>query len=352
MKRLTLLAALDASTGYGQTALAFVRGIEALTGARVVIRAVSVTERLGAKLPDDIKARIVRGPQSGDWELLLHHPMFVPTPGKKTAYYSMNESTKLNPMSVHLLNQAVVVIVPSEFCAVTFSASGVTAPIRVVPLGFDPSVYHWRPMPNGGDLVFGAAGGLAGGRARKGLGDVVSAFQKAFPREKFKVRLKIKCHPEQESDEWTEDDRIEVTTAHLSDAQLAEWYSSLHAFVSVSKGEGFGLMSLQAMACGRPVLSPKFGGVAEFLSGASRCAIPHTLVPAPPPYHGHWCQVKESDLIAHLQLFHFFQKTLGDGRAEAVTAAEFTWLRSCERLVAVLEEFGALAEIEPEFHAL
>jgi len=352
MKRLTMLAALDACGGYGQTAIAFARGIEALAGAKVSIRASSVNERW-AKIPEDIRERIVSGPQPGEWELLIHHPNFVPTPGKKTAYVTMNESTRLNPLSVHLLNQAAVVIVPSEFCAVTFSASGVTAPIRVVPLGFDPKIYRWRPMPDGGGVVFGTAGSVAGGESRKGLGEVVTAFRKAFPLDKgLKVRLKIKCHPDRETDVWTDDDRIELTAEHLSDTALAEWYASLTCFVSVSKGEGFGLMPLQAMACGRPVISPKFGGVSEYFKEDRGYVMPHTLVAAPPPYCGHWCHVKETDLIAEMGMFYAFYATSGDGKSEAMAAAKFTWQSSCEKLVAVLDEFGALADAPQEFHAL
>lgn len=354
MKRLTLLAALDVHSGYGRTAIAFARGIESLTGARVSIRASSVNERW-TKIPDGIHERIVRGPQSGEWELLVHHPNFVPTPGKKTAYFSMNESTRLSPLSVHLLNKAAVVIAPSEFCAVTFSASGVTSPIRVVPLGVDRTLYGWRPKPGGDAVIFGAAGSMAGGDARKGLDEVVAAFQKAFPRSgDFKVRLKIKCHPDRQTADWADlmDDRIEVTAAHFGEAELRDWYASLHCFVSVSKGEGFGMMPLEAMACGRPVISPKFGGVTEYFNEDRGYVVPHTLVPAPPPYCGHWCSVKESDLIAEMALFYAFQKVHGDGKREAMAISEFSWDRTCEKLVAVLEEFGALADEPEEFYAL
>lgn len=327
MKRLTILTGLDACSGYGQTAIEFVRGIEALTGARVSIRAQSVSERFGAKIPEDIRAKIVHGVQPGEWELLIHHPNFVPTPGKKTAYFTMNESTRLNPLSVHMLNKASVVIVPSEFCAVTFSASGVTVPIRVVPLGFDPLVYHWSPLRDGGEIVFGAAGSMAGGHGRKGLDEVVAAFVKAFPRGKgFNVRLRLKCHPDRNTADWADlmDDRIEVVAAHLTEAELADWYASLTCFVNVSKGEGFGLMPLQAMACGRPVLSPKFGGVSEYLTEDNGYVIPHTLTASPPPYAGHWCQVKESELIAQLGLFYAFQKVKGNGKRERLAVSEFT----------------------------
>jgi len=43
---------------------------------------------------------------------------------------------------------------------------------------------------------------------------------------------------------------------------------------------------------------------------------------------------------------------VGDGKREAMAASEFTWANACEKLVAVLEEFGALADVPQEFHAL
>lgn len=353
MKRLTMLAGLDACSSYGAVAIAFARGIESLTGAKVVIRASSITERFGATIPEDIRARIVHGVQPGDGELLIHPPNFVPTPGKRVAFFTMNESTRLNPLSVHLLNKAAVVIVPSQFCAVTFSASGVNVPIRVVPLGIDPDIYRWRPLSTGDEVVFGAAGSMAGGESRKGLDDVVRAFLKAFPRsDGHKVRLKIKCHPDRDTEQWMGDRRIDVTLGHLSDVALADWYASLTCFVSASKGEGFGLMPLQSLAVGRPLISARFGGVGEFFNSDLGFVVSHKLSHAPPPYLGHWSEVDADDTICMMQLVRACHQTIPEIGSECATlVSRFTWKKSCMELNGVLREFEIMSTAEQTFHA-
>lgn len=339
---ITLLAGIDDFQSYGQVATAFTRGLVS-AGVDVKIRASSLQERFGAVVPEDIRQRIVKGVQAGPWELLIHPPHFVPTPGKRTAYVTMNESTRLNPVSVHLLNKAAVVIVPSQFCANTFSACGVNSPIRVVPLGIDPEIFHWRPFPTRG-VVFGAAGRLAGSDFRKNLDGVAQAFLKAFPIGKHpNVWLKIKCHPDCPVYDWMES-RVEVTAAHLSAEKLADWYASLTCFVSASKGEGFGLMQLQAMATGRPLISTEFGGVTEFFDFERGFVLPHTLMPAAPPYLGHWAQIEQADLMEQMQMVYAFQGVVPDiGRDAASAVRVFTWQSATDKLLAVLREFGALS---------
>lgn len=343
MKRLTLLADINGFSGYGQHAIQIVRDIERITGAYVSIRAASRCEAFGATIPDDIKKRLVTGPQPEDWELLLHPPNFVPTPGKKTAYFSMHETTKLPPMGPHLLNQAEVVIVPCQFNADTFSACGVVRPIRVVPLGIKSEVFHWRP-PADGPFTFGAAGRMAHGGIRKGLTDVIAMFLKAFPKKNRDVRLKVKCYPDCGIGAHV-DDRVEIVPAHLTEPALADWFASLSCFVSLARGEGWGLMQQQAMATGRPLISPRFAGVAEFFDERCGVVLPHRLEPAKMAYagQGHWAEVDQDDVISALRWVYANRGAMAELGAEAAARAKrFTWEASNQRLVQVLQEFGAI----------
>jgi glycosyltransferase involved in cell wall biosynthesis len=342
---LTLLAPINSFTGYGLHSIQIARDVEAITGAYVQIRAVSISELFGATIPPDIRQRFVTGPQPEPWELLVHPANFAPTPGKRTAYFTMWETTRLPAMGPHLLNQSEVVITPCVFCASTFSACGVTTPIRVVPLGIDTEIYRWRNFLPGNDVVFGAAGRMAHGGVRKGLADVIAAFGKAFPKRNFKdVRLKVKCHPDC-GIQQTGDPRIEITAAHLTKEQLADWYASLTCFVSVARGEGWGLMQSQSMATGRPLMSPKFAGVAEFFEENCGYALPFKMEPAQGMYegHGHWAVVSEKDLIEGMRLAYRQRAILPQiGAVASERASRFTWENSNRKLVSVLREFGAL----------
>jgi len=343
MKRLTFVAGINAYTGYGMHAIQIARDVERLAGAYVGVRAVSRSEAFGAVIPDDIKCRFVNGVQPEDWELLLHPPNFVPTPGKRTVYFTMHETTKLPPMGLQMLNKADVVVVPCHFNADTFSACGVTPPIRVVPLGIKPEIFRWHPFGSG-DIIFGAAGRMAHGGVRKGLRDVIAAFKKAFPRRTIGVRLNIKCYPDC-GIEPEDDPRIHITAAHLSERQLAEWFSALTAFVSVARGEGWGLMQQQAMAIGRPLISPRWAGVAEFFDHRFGVVLPHKLEPAQAAYEGqgHWAETSMDDLVSAMRWVRANHGAMPEiGAAAAAHAGQFTWERSNQQLVNVLREFGAL----------
>jgi glycosyltransferase involved in cell wall biosynthesis len=70
---------------------------------------------------------------------------------------------------------------------------------------------------------------------------------------------------------WTQCDRSE----------LAGHYGSADALIFPSTGnEAFGLVPLEAMACGTPVVATGVGGSAEFLSGEENCLLVRPDTPA------------------------------------------------------------------------
>jgi glycosyltransferase involved in cell wall biosynthesis len=63
-------------------------------------------------------------------------------PDDRTAVLTMWETDTLPSEAVRLLNRAALVIAPSDWGAKCFRRNGVTVPIEVVPLGYDPEVFH------------------------------------------------------------------------------------------------------------------------------------------------------------------------------------------------------------------
>lgn len=208
---------------------------------------------------------------------------------------TMWESTVLPHGTADMINTyASQLIVPSSWCATVFSANGVTVPIRIVPLGIDTSIYKPASVFRDNSVQrFGAAGRLAHGGKRKGIEDVIAAFALAFPNGAELAKLDLKlfgdCYVPAFSDK-----RIHVITDVFTDTQMNEWYNTLDCFISLSRGEGWGLHAQEALACGVPVIAPDYSGLSDVIhklgNAAQSNCVYYDIVPATEGYLGHWCQ--------------------------------------------------------------
>ena len=264
---------------------------------------------------------------------LLHR--FHPS-GRDTAF-TMWETDALPVRAVKELNHCGRVIVPSEWGAACFRANGVTVPIHVVPLGHDPNVFH--PLPPVSGCVFGTAGALDDGGLRKNVQRVIELFRTAFAGEPG-VRLRVKITPASPPVQTHGDSRIEVTAHSLSSSELAEWYGSLTAYVNASFGEGFGLHLLEAMACGRTLISTTFGGASAFFDREVGYDVSHRLIEARNAiYSGRWGDPDDGEMIAAMRRVHSNTYEAEElGRRSAERAARFTWASTASQVRELLHQ--------------
>lgn len=331
MNRLTIIGSVNPFSGYGKHLIRAAQDIDALTDTRVMIRPL----KSHPDVPQWIQERTVNEVTGVHWELIIAPPTVCPTPGKRTVYFTMNETTRLTEQNVALLNKADHIIVPNQWNKDCFLASGVSKPIHIVPLGIDHRVFNWRPLPPPSPVVFGTAGS----GARKGIPDVIKAFLEAFPGRND-VRLRIKITTEDEAPDVV-DPRIDVVRSCYSDAEMADWYASLHCFVSASRGEGWGLMRQESCAMGRGLASAYLPGMSWTEQTPSG-----RLADAPPPYVGQWhagpdprsFKMVLQDAVSDFQLRRIVSNT---------NAEQFTWDRSSAELIRVLTEVGAIGSKVP-----
>lgn len=293
-------------------------------GYFVSVRPIKVTEHGPAKIPLDIKELFVSRVQPEPIEILLSPPHHLPTPGKKTIYFTMWESSRLRPESIAMLKKADLVVVPSNWCVDTFYECGVKS--EIVPLGIDTSIFTHRPIVEKDEYVFGTAGNLSNGYKRKGIDDVVAAFRAAF-RNGEKVELQIKTTSETRPRNPS-DKRISLNVEHLSDPEMANWYSSIDCYVSGSRSEGFGLMPLQAMAVGRPVIAARHTGQADYLNDLNSLPVEFKPEPAGDVWSGLGEWYKPSiNSMAQMMIKAYNNRShmISMGHNAAQTAAWFSW---------------------------
>lgn len=179
------------------------------------------------------------------------------------------ETDRIHPSWVATCNELDLVCVPSRFCRQAFVDSGVTVPVAVVPHGLEP-VYrpYGRPPPTSPFIfynVFDAGSYIQ----RKSAEELIRCFCRTFgPNDDARLVLRT------QDDEamfalrrrYDQHGLVVIEPPETLDAaSFARRYSDVHCVVHPSKGEGFGLIPFQAMACERPVIAPAATGMADYI---------------------------------------------------------------------------------------
>lgn len=180
--------------------------------------------------------------------------------------YTMFESDKIPEEWPELLKLAQEVIVPSKWCADTFKRSGVKT--TIVPLGYNDEYFKFiprqLPIETGRPYTFIHYDSF---KIRKGFSEVFQAFNEEFG-DKDNVQLILKTSAESPPIPIvrTQYPKIKVVTGNLHPRDLASLLGEADAMIYPSRGEGFGITPLEAMATGLPTVVPNAHGISEYFN--------------------------------------------------------------------------------------
>ena len=338
---LEITAPVENFTGYGQLVCALAVGLAKEYDFSVHPFAKDETR---TPLPTAVLKRIVDTESSSG--LLICSILEVTDRLRKgQILLSMFESTRMDRDTINTINQnAECVIVPTYWNASCLSANGVDVPLRIVPLGVDPGVYFYRPMRKSGVVRFGTAGRLAHAGTRKGVEETCKWFSEAFPSE-TDVELHVKIFEDCDL-ESSCDKRIIYHRGFLPLPVMVKWYEDLTAFISLTKGEGWGLHLHQAMAIGRAVIAPLASGQTAFMTAEnSYCCRFRQEHPTWSVYknRGDWAVPEQRHAIDLLrQVYRNPAEAESRGKLASRDVARFTWENTVRELVDVLKEFHML----------
>jgi glycosyltransferase involved in cell wall biosynthesis len=215
-------------------------------------------------------------------ELILTHKHNV----KNVVGYCTWETNKLPSKWVDCINVAPEVWVPSTFNKECFINSGVKSNVKVVP-----HIWHPQKLFNKKDVViydylrnvvpnnkytFYSIGEL---NFRKGIEDLVSVFDKfndSFPDTQLLLKVHYKdYHPVNR--QYCIDTinkltnklsvSIHLILENLSNRDILGLHSFGDCYVSLNKGEGFGLTIFDAFNYGKKVITTGYGGQVDYLGG-------------------------------------------------------------------------------------
>lgn len=297
----------DGTTGYADAADRLVRAVRA-TGTGVELRALHAppdgAPRLVASARDDSPGQRARRGRPTVAHLIPERCAAVRAAvgtGGPLLAHTVWETDRLPGHWPALLDAVDGVIVPSGWNRDVFAASGVSVPIEVVP--------HVACAPSPGDagealaldddlVVFYVIGRWD---RRKAIDAAVEAFLRAF-RADDPVVLVVKTTPRVEMPPvaaWGTSDPMAWTTgwqvAHLlsrhrdpprvqlavgpwSEAQIAGLHHRGDCYLTLARGEGWGMGAFDAAAHGNPVIATGWGGFLEYLDDDGATLVGHRVV--------------------------------------------------------------------------
>lgn len=323
---LNMLYVHSDAMGYGRMGVEVARNLTEL--------GVNVFDHLPDPTQDTAMAHLNEGRNSG----ICNTVAWFSVPGHARGWYkgqhtvilTMWESQTLPPSFREHLHEFDQVIVPSWQNLDLFGQYHPN--VKFVPLGVDPVRWHYRkrkPPETQFRFLIGGSG------PRKGTDLAYKAFRKVFATWPADMPVPVLVMKNPRGEDFY-GDRIEMVTGRLSADAEVDLYANAHCYLQPSRGEGFGLQPLQAIAQGLPTILTAAHGHDSFVHLGYGLSAEH----APAAYFiygdaGEWWEPNFDELCQYMEYVYYHWEDAAAGAEVASKAAleEFTWRRTAERFI-------------------
>ncbi|MBU0846588.1 glycosyltransferase [Patescibacteria group bacterium] len=322
-----------------------------------------------------------------------YHPDPV-TVHEDVIYHTMYDADLLPEPWIDCLNLVGNIWVPSEWSKNVFIRSGVTQPIFVSGYGVDHERMVYTPPPmftgcpdslvhshedlNKGELEIRAPKEWLqknlGLNIYEGLIDASSEVIQSAPKDKPFVFLSVATNVFDRKGAMTairafrgldapnailvlkfnsgmsvvvkDDDRIRSLVGDYSTEDFINLIQRCNCLVYPSSGEGFGLIPLEGMALGRPVIVTDYAGMTEYVDEKYCYPLPIEGIQRSELYNqaydadGSWAMISEDTLCGIMQhVYDNYEEAVEKGRlASDHVRSVWTWDSAGERALAALED--------------
>ena len=276
--------------------------------------------------------------------------------GRYKIGFTMLETTGIPAEWVRQCNLMDEVWVPSSFNEKTFRDSGVKVPVHVIPLGVDPNYYSPQIHSYKHHTKFTFLSVFEWGE-RKAADILIRAFSNTF-RKNRDVCLICKVFNNDGSINIDEEirklqlpadgpDILFLYNTKFAAYDMPTLYRSADCFVLPTRGEGWGMPILEAMACGLPVIATNWSSQTDFFNEKNGYPVDvEKLINAEakcPYYEGfQWAQPSEEHLMERMRyVYDHKQEARELGLIAAADArTNWTWDNSARKILERLKEIG------------
>jgi len=291
-----------------------------------------------------------------DATFVYDYPQFWRAQAGKVVNHFIHEGTMLWPDWIKLLNESKgVLAVACKANKNMFRWNGVNKDMSIINYGVSEIYQPMENKPVDDEFVFLSVNSWTGEIGdRKGTELLIKAFNEEFKEEEnVKLLLKISTFWEQQDAEFYAQKIINLTgkanTNILFDSQyrdekeLVTFYQRANCFVAPTRGEGFGLTILNALACGLPVIVTKDNnsGHMDFCKGN-----PNVFwIDAPTSIQGDRRFYVEGNMLAEPDFEHLKKQMrfVYENRKELKTeegckmAREHTWDKTAKQIEEIID---------------
>lgn len=282
--------------------------------------------------------------------------LFHKNSGRYRIGYTMLEVDGIPEDWILQANALDEVWVPSTFNKQTFLDSGLQVPIYVMPLGVNPDFYNPQIKPFRPSDRYTFLSVFEWGERKAGE-VLLEAYHKAFSKNDDVLLIAKVINTDGSINVRQQINALNLPSdgppvamlynQELPVHQMGSLYRSADCFVSATRGEGWGMPMIEAMACGLPVIATDWSAHTDFIN--SDVAYPlqvEKMIPAVakcPYYEGfRWAQ-PDVDHLVHL-MRHVYENreeaAVKGQKSSAWVLGNWTWQHAARKIADRLLEIG------------